>query len=222
LEAWLMGMLAANGHPDWDGEYRLWLFNSAFNVLHSGRDQETFTRYLHNLALYDEVRTMRVYAIQHLGLQREGGRLTGPLANEVRASLVQMSMLRDGGVAGMAVARLAEWNGHEAEMDSAVLTHAIAIAADPAQPVDTRVTALHAAGRDALALSRELATDATQPVILRKSAIACIGSHGGKEDFEKLEAISREHFRLAQATQPALRSIRTRLANPNPPTLAPF
>jgi hypothetical protein len=39
LEAWLMDMLQAKGHPEWDVNFRMWLFNSAFNVLHHGRDQ---------------------------------------------------------------------------------------------------------------------------------------------------------------------------------------
>lgn len=222
LEAWLMGMLTADGHPEWDTEYRLWLFNSAFNVLHFGHGQEAFTRYLHQLALHDDVRTMRVYAIQHLGLQREGGRLTGMLAKEVETSLHQMSMDRDGGVSGMAVARLAEWNGPENPINPEVLAQAMDLAADAALPMNVRVTALHAAGPEALALARELAVDATQPVILRKSAIACIGTYGSAEDFTQLEALGSENFRLAQASQPALRKIRDRLANPNPPALVPF
>jgi hypothetical protein len=222
LEAWLMDMLQAKGHPDWDVNFRMWLFNSAFNVFHHGQDQEAFTRYLHDLARHDEVRTIRIYAIQHLGIQRMNGRLSGILADEVRESLQEMSKLRDGGVAGMAVARLAEWNDPENMMDSEVLTQAIAIASDPSQPVDARVTALHAAGADALALSRELAKSTNEPVILRKSAIACIGNHGDAEDVAKLEILGRESSRIAQASQPALRKIRDRLTHPNPPVLVPF
>lgn len=222
LESWLMGMLKANGHPGWDTEYRLWLFNSAFNILHLGRDQEAFTHYLHHLMQHDDVRTMRIYAIQHLGLQREGGRLTGALADEVRASLHQFATKGDGSVAGMAVARLVEWDGKENPADPAVLTQAVKIAADPERPVDVRVTALHAAGSQALPMARELALDATQPVILRKSAIACIGSHGGPEDFPNLGTLSNENFRIAQASQPAIRKIRDRLTNPDPPLLVPF
>jgi hypothetical protein len=222
LEAWLMNMLHAKGHAEWDVNFRMWLFNSAFNVLHHGRDQEGFTRYLQDLALHDEVRTIRIYAIQHLGIQRMNGRLSGELADQVRASLHEMSKLRDGGIAGMAVARLAEWNGTEGTMDSEVVSHAIAIAADSSQPVDSRVTALHAAGPEALALSRKLATNPDEPVILRKSAIAAIGNYGDAEDFPQLEILGKESSRIAQASQPALRKIRGRLTNPNPPALIPF
>lgn len=222
LEAWLMSMLTTNGNPEWDIEYRLWLFNSAFNVLRFGRGQEAFTRYLQKLAIHDEERTMRLYAIQHLGLQRQEGRLSGALAEEIQATLHKFATGPDSEVAGSAVALLAVWDGPASPSDPAVLTQAVKIAADATRPVDVRVTALHAGGPEALELARELAVDATQPVILRKSAIACIGTYGSAEDFTQLEALGSENFRLAQASQPALRKIRDRLANPNPPALVPF
>lgn len=222
LEDWLMDMLTAHGHPEWDTEYRLWLFNSAFNVLHFGYGQEAFTRYLHQLALHDDVTTMRVYAIQHLGLQREDGRLSGMLAEQVRLSLHEMAKERDGGVAGMAIARLTEWNGSPDTAEAEDIAHALDLATDPTLPMNVRVTALNAAGPDALTLARKLAVDSTQPVILRKSAIACIGIHGGPEDIADLEQLRVENFRLAQASNPAIRKLRDRLTTPNPPVLLPF
>lgn len=222
VETWLMSMIAADGHPDWDTEYRLWLFNSAFNVLHLGRDQAAFTRILHKLALHDEVRTMRLYAVQHLGMQRDGGRLTGGLADEIRASLHDMSFGTEGELAGMAIARLAEWDGGEKPSDPEVLDQAARIAADAALPTDVRVSALHAAAARGLPVARKLAVDAAQPVILRKAAIAVIGIHGGETDFADLERLSGESSRLAQAASPALGSLRARLAGQNAQTLIPF
>lgn len=221
LETWLMDMLTANGHPDWDTEYRLWLFNSAFNVMHLGADQESFSRLLHKLALHDPVRTMRLYALQHIGLQRAGGRLTGPLAEEIHTSLNEFTFGSNGDVAGSAVTLLAEWNGPNSAAPE-VLDKAANIAADTDRPVDVRLSALHAAGSRALPLAREMAMDITAPVILRKSAISCIGRYGDAGDFAHLENLSGENIRLAQAAEPALRRIRDRLANPEPPALIPF
>jgi len=221
LEIWLLDMLEANGNPGWDAEYRLWLFNSAFNVLHFGRNQEAFTRLLQKLALHDEVRTMRLYALQHIGIQRERYNLDGPLAEGIHSMLGEMAVASDSSVAGSAIRLLAEWDGRDAASPQ-VLDTAVQIAADSTRPVDVRVTALHAADSQGLSLARQLAVDGTQPVILRKAAIACIGSHGGSEDFPDLEKLSGESSRIAQAARPALQSIRDRLANPDAPELVPF
>jgi hypothetical protein len=214
LETWLMDMLASNGHPDWDPEYRLWLFNSAFNVMHLGADQESFSRLLHKLALHDSFRTMRLYALQHIGLQRADGRLTGSLAEEIHTSLREFTTGSNGDVAGSAVTLLAEWDGSNTAAPD-VLDEASKIAADSGRPVDVRLSAFHAAGSRALPLARELAIDIKEPVILRKSAISCIGRYGVEADTAVLSDLAAENARLAQAAQPALLSIRRRSANPN-------
>jgi len=221
LETWLLEMLQANGNPGWDIEYRLWLYNSAFNVLHFGREQEAFTRLLRDFVLHSDVRTMRLYALQHIGLQRDRSHLNGALAEEIYAMLQELVSASNSGVAGSAIALLAAWDGRDAAAPE-VLENAVKIAAEGTRPVDVRVTALHTAASQGLPLARKLALDSAQPVILRKAAIACIGRHGGREDFPDLEKLSGENFRLAQASLPALRKIRDRLANPDSPELSPF
>lgn len=221
-ETTLLAMLRDNGHPAWDGEYRLWLFNSAFNVLQHSRDTTALAGILHDLATRDPDRTMRLYALQHIGSMRDNARLTGALADEILATLRQLAAAPDSEVAGTAVVLLASWHGADSPADSGVPGQAVAIAVDPGRPVDVRVSALHAAGAHALEDARRLAVDVSQPVILRKAAIACLGRHGDERDFPALETIRREHFRLAQAADPALRTIRHRLAAPDAPALVPF
>ena len=95
-EEWLLGMLKDGGHPEWDSGFRFWIFNSAFNNLQYGTDQETFTKLLKDLALNAPERTMRLYALQHLELQRTGGRLTGELAAGVESDLKDLAAAPDG------------------------------------------------------------------------------------------------------------------------------
>ncbi len=84
------------------------------------------------------------------------------------------------------------------------------------------ITALHAADAHALAAARDLAADLSQPVLLRKAAIALIGQHGGENDIASLETYAGENFRLAQAADPARTAIQHRLANPDAPKPVPF
>jgi hypothetical protein len=221
-EDWLFRMLENNGHAEWDQEYRFWLFNSAFNALHPGQRHGDLTRQLKRLALHDPERTMRLYAIQHLGVQRSAGNLTGALADEIHAMLGQIAAAPDGQESGAAVRLLAEWDGDETPVNPDVISQALDIAADDSRPVDVRVTALHAAGQDALPLARKLAGETDQHALVRKAAIASIGRHGGETDTEALRKLSAESSRLAQAAGPALLSIRKRIANPGAPAPVPF
>lgn len=221
-ETALLAMLRKNGHPSWDGEYRLWIFNSAFNVLQLTGDPEPLTHLLQNLALHDPHRTMRLYALQHIGLMRSSTRLTGAPAAEIHTTLEQLATAPESEVAGTAIALLAAWQGPQAPADPEVLAQAAHIAADADRAVDVRITALHAADAQALPTARQLAGDAAQHVLLRKAAIACIGRHGNEADFPVLEKLTQENSRLAQATDPALRAIRHRLTNPQTPALVPF
>lgn len=99
-----------------------------------------------------------------------------------------------------------------------------AIAADTARPIDVRVTALHAIGDDpgVLDLARAIAPDRSQPLLLRKTALNLIGRHGQKQDLEVLRLCSRESPRLAQAGDPAARSLQDRIAGHIPPVLQPY
>ena len=221
-EAWMLDMLRSGGHPQWAKDYKFWLFNSAFNTLHPGPRQEDLTRLLAHLAVHDPEQTMRLYALQHLEVQRTNGRLTGPLADEVHAILLQIAAAPDGQEAGLAIRFLAEWNGTDSPAQPDVISQALALAAADSRAVDVRVTALHAAGPAALPLARTLAADGGQPILLRKAAIACIGHHGSESDTADLRKLSAESSRLAQAADPAVHSIRHRTSRPNAPALVPF
>jgi hypothetical protein len=219
---WLLEMLRHGGHPVWDAEFRFWIFNSAFNTLQNGCNATVFAQLLMKLAHEDPHRTMRLYALQHIGLQRSAGRLTGELADGIEADLRVLAAAPDGEVAGTAIALLAEWGGENVPADIGILAHAVEIAADDSRPVDVRVTALHAAAAQALPLARKLAGNSKQPVLLRKAAIGCIGIYGGETDFPALETLSGESSRLAQAADPAMNSIRRRLSNPDALAPVPF
>lgn len=221
-ESWLLVRLAAKGHASWDPEFRFLFFNSAFNVLHLGSRQEELARLLAKLALESPEKTMRLYALQHIGVQRSIGHLTGPLADEVRATLHALAAQPASPVAGSALANLILWEGPETASCQTVVDLALKLAAEPACEVDVRVTALHTAGAAALPLARRLAADATQAVQLRKAAIARIGQHGEAADRVLLESLIAENFRIAQAAGPALRSMQQRLSKPQDATLIPF
>lgn len=219
-EKWLLTQIEDGAHPDWDIEYRLWLYNSAFNCLQRSTDIECFARLLQTLATEHPHRRMQLYALQHIGLLRENGRLTGPLAEEIHRDLEKLIDQPGHPVAGTAIALLIDWS--DAEPPANTIEHALKLAADPAVPVDVRVTALHAADHAALGLARELSRDTDQPIILRKAAIASLGRYGDRSDTPALEQFAAEHFRLAQAAKPALKAIDRRLTNPTPPDLTPF
>lgn len=221
-EAWMLDMLNSGGHPQWDKDYKFWLFNSAFNTLHPGPRQEDLTKLLTHLAVHDPEKTMRLYALQHLEVQHLAGRLTAPRAREIHTMLLQIAATPDGQEAGLAIRLLAQWDGAGPAIDPDVAIQAITLAADTSRALDARVTALHAAGPAGLALARELASDDTQPTLLRKASIALIGTHGSESDLAQLQKLSAESSRLAQAAEPATRTIRQRSATPHAPALIPF
>ena len=218
---WLLHALEAGGHPDWKPGYRQWFHNSAFNALHRSEDPQPLTRLLAQLAEKDPDPILRLYALQHIGTQRANGRLTGPSAGEIH-SLLRGLLGTDPATAGTVIDLLATWDGEENPADPEVRARAAAMAEDKSLATDVRVTALHTAGPDSLAPARRLAVDTTQPVILRKAAIACIGRHGGEADFADLKKLSGESSRLSQAANPALTAIRQRISNPDAPAPIPF
>ncbi|HEX5791081.1 MAG TPA: hypothetical protein VFY13_07995 [Luteolibacter sp.] len=216
-ENWFLAKLAANGHASWDSEFRFLFFNSAFNVLHLGSQQEELARLLVKLAVEAPEKTMRLYALQHIGVQRNIGHLTGPMADEVRATLHTLAAQPGSPVAGTALSNLTLWEGPETAPGQALIDLALKLAEEPTCEVDVRVTALHTAGAASLPLARRLAPDTKQPVQLRKAAIARIGQHGEAADCASLESLIAENFRIAQAAEPALRSLQQRSSNPQAP-----
>lgn len=221
-EGWMLDMLMAGGHPQWPKDYKFWLFNSAFNTLHPSSRQEDLSRLLMHLAAHDPEQTMRLYAIQHLEVQRAAGRLAESLAKEVRSLFLEIAAKPNGQEAGLAIRCLSEWNGSESTPDPDVISQALAFASSQSHAVDVRVSALHAAGMAALPLARTLATDIKQPLLVRKSAISCIGEYGSAADESDLEKLSTESSRLAQASSPALSVIRNRQSSPKKAQLKPF
>lgn len=219
---WLLEMAQSGGHPDWDIEARLWILNSAFNVLQLGRPDEQFSGLLMKLATEHPHKTMRLYALQHLDALRSIGKLTGSHAEEVRATLIEIANDPSSEVAGTALTTLITWNGPDRQPGPELIELALQFAADNERPDDIRATALHASGEDGLPLSRRLSTDLDQPIHIRKAAIACIGKHGGEEDIATLVQLEGEHFRITQATTPALKAIRHRATNPPPRQLISF
>lgn len=209
-EAWILSMLEKGGHPDWDIEAKLWIFNDCFAYLHLGKQHERLTAILQNLALKHEHITMRLYALQHIDIQRSVGNLTGPIADQTHEMLEQLAKESDGKVAGTAVVALANWDGPNVPPTEKLVQLAIQLAADPTRTVDVRITAIHSVGARTLEVSRSLATDLTQPVMVRKAAIACIGKHGTESDTATLQQLAKENFRIAQAAEPALEAIHNR------------
>lgn len=221
-EAYLLAMIEQGGHADWAPGFRQHLYNSAFNALHISPHIERFARLLHEMAICNPDKTLRLYALQHIGLMRQAGRLTGPPAREIHATLMDLAADSGEEVSGTAIALLVDWRSGQAPVDPQVIDLALDVAADAARSLDIRVTAIHAAGEDALLLARKLATDPTTPVLLRKAAIHRIGRHGDAGDFPELDKLRGESSRLAQAAGPALKAIRDRLANPEAPAPIPF
>ena len=207
-EDWILSMLEKDGHPDWDIEAKLWIFNDCFAYLHLGKQHERLTAVLQNLALRHEHNTMRLYALQHIDIQRSVGNLTGPVADQTHEMLEQLAKESDGKVAGAAVVALANWDGPNVPPSEHLVGLANRIAADTTRTIDVRVAAIHSVGARTLELSRTLATDLTQPVMVRKAAIAVIGQHGSESDTATLKQLAQENFRIAQAAEPALENIR--------------
>lgn len=207
-EAWLLSLIEQGGHVDWDIETQLWIFNNAFNYLHLGKDHAALTKHLQHLALKHSHKTMRLYAVQHLALQRSIGNLTGEAADESLGLLQQLIQNTDSEVAGSALVALVNWEGLESKPSEKLIVLANQLAGDSTRTVDIRVTAIHAVGEHTLSLARKLATDLAQPVQVRKAAIACIGQHGTESDTATLQQLAQENFRIAQAAEPALKNIR--------------
>jgi len=168
---------------------------------------------LQQLVVEHPHKTMRLYALQHIEIQRTIGNLTGPVADNARAALHQLAHEADGQVVGTALVALAEWDGLETPPSQELVELALVLAADIECAVDVRVTAIHAVGDRTLPLARTLASDTEQPVHVRKAAIACIGKYGTNEDTETLQQLASENFRIAQAAEPALKAIRHRETN---------
>ena len=218
---WLLDTLHAGGHPDWDPGYRQWFYNSAFNALHRSEASQPLTRLLAGLAEKDPDPILRLYALQHIGTQRANGRLSGPLALEIH-ELLRRLLGTDPATSGTVIDLLATWDGEGNSSDPASRARAAAMAEDRSLATDVRITALHTAGPESLAPARRLAVDTSEPVLLRKAAIACIGRHGGEADFADLKKLSGESSRLAQAADPALTAIQQRLSHPHAPEPIPF
>ncbi len=209
----LLEMMRDGRNPKWESGYRQHIFNSTFNALHLCAVGEPFTRILQDLTLHDADPVIRLYAMQHLGMQRSIGHLTGELADEIHSLMETLAKKSGEEVSGTAIQVLASWDGADnAENDPSTRQIALATASDSNRPVDIRVTAIHAAGSSVLPLARDLARNPSESVMLRKAAISQIGQHGDMQDVITLNTLAGESSRLAQAAEPALAEIRKRLS----------
>ncbi len=200
------------------------LFNSACNALATGRPapDEDLLSLLEHVAAADPRPILRLYALQHIGCHYAAA---APESRRRLRALVQR-MLADPSsqTAGTALVLWRSWEKTAGPGEITSFDLSRAIAADPGRPVDVRVAALHAVGDDpgVLELARALALNRAQPMILRKAALNLIGRHGVREDLETLRLCSREGSRLAQAGDPAARSLQDRLAGRPQPVLRPY
>ena len=200
------------------------LFNSACNALAAGSTvpDKALVALLERTAADDPRLVMRLYALQHLGLRYAA--CESPEQERIRTLVRGILADPQSPVAGTALVLCRLWETPDQPGQIPSLETARALAADPSRPVDVRVTALHAAGDDpgVLPLARTLAADSTQPVILRKSALYLIGRHGTTEDLALLRRCGGESSRLAQAGEPAARSLEDRLAGRPRPVFMPY
>jgi hypothetical protein len=222
----LLEMLShAEGHLDWSSGYRQHLFNSACNALRVSPLEATavaLARTLHAHATDHPDRILRLYALQHIDSLRKSGHLAGPLAGEIHATLHSLAATPENDIAGTAIQVLADWDGSTTDAPPAILELAAHAAADRSRPVDIRVSAIHTAGPSALEAARTIASDTTEPVILRKAAIARIALDGGNGDLPVLQSLRAESSRIAQAADPAIHHLQSRLRDPAKPAPVPY
>jgi hypothetical protein len=219
----VLAMLQSGGHVSWHLTYRQHIFNSAMNALHLCSTGETLTRQLFRLACNDADRTMRLYAMQHLGTQRRIGHLPdSPLATEIYTALNELAGQPNEESSGTALDLLTTWHGENSTITPTLVSLALSTAADAKRPTDVRVSALFAAGAASLDLARQLAADPTQPVLLRKSSLACIGEYGNEADIVMMRTFRDQSSRLAQAAEPAIAQLRKRQQPMSKPKRTPY
>ena len=170
----------------------------------------------------DSSLVLRLFALQHIGRHFD----TASQATQQRLRTLVRQLMNDPSsqTAGTALTLWREWEKSAGPSDLSSFDLSHGIAADHGRPVDVRVSALHAIGDDSrvLGLARTIAVDRSQPVILRKVALNLIGRHGDQEDLASLRQCSKESPRLAQAGEPAARSLENRLAGIATPVLRPY
>ena len=200
------------------------LFNCACNALAVGQTapDEPFIALLERIAVDDPSLVMRLYALQHLGVRYDTA--TAACQQRLRALVQRLLGTPDARTAGTALGLWRRWEKAAGPGGVSSLELSRAIAADPARPIDVRVSALHAMGDDpsVLDLARSIAPDLTQPAILRKAALNLIGRHGQAGDLAVLHQCSLESPRMAQAGKPAASALEGRLAGSSPPVLIPL
>lgn len=218
-EKLLLNTLRNDGHPEWSDGYRQHLFNSACNALRVQPSDggEALARILQSQAASHSDRVLRLYALQHLDSMRNSGQIPGPLGEKIHHDLQALATTPDSDVAGAALFTLHQWDGPASDESSASVVLAGEVAADRSRPVDVRVSAIHLAGSAALDPARTIAADISEPILLRKAAIARIGRHGDRTDLPILQSLRAESARLGQAAEPALKALQARLDDSGTP-----
>ena len=75
---------------------------------------------------------------------------------------------------------------------------------------------------EALAAAREIAVNAEESTTLRKACLYLIGELGSAGDRDLLNRCAMESIRMAQAANPALEALLSRIAGRAGPTLTPY
>ena len=176
---------------------------------------------------------LKDYAIQHLGswisadLSADEGETDLAVRKQILAFLAEATRLRDKSYAGTALYALdrAILKGGAAEEANPALAPikasfvaplqdaALALLRDSNASTLARISAFQIAlerqDARALALSRQIATDASAPPMLRASAIACLGRIGAPSDIDVLAPIARNctDTRLLGALKPAMENL---------------
>ncbi len=177
---------------------------------------------LGRLAVSDPDPVMRMYALQHISMWVP----EEPEAENRAAMIALLKRLAespDDPLAGSAVLFLDDLsrNPNLADVEkvsgTVIETQALRLAEDAKTKPDVRITALHTCAArgliEAAPAARRIAADPSLMIPLRKAAIYSLGQMGSAEDQAFIESLSKTSEVLTEATIPALKSLRRRIAS---------
>lgn len=187
-----------------------WLTDAVFTLLRNdGGDDARYVKQLESMFRnLSGDPFIRDYAVQHLGHLLKAGHDPSEILPVMRAAVAETGNT----IAGSALLALDQ--NYPGDQETAEL--AFRLASDPATHLASRVTALQVTASqqmtEALPLVLGIANDSSQPVPLRLSAIAALGTLGGNQHQGALNILSRSRNHLIRA---ASNSALQRLAQKN-------
>ncbi len=177
---------------------------------------------LRHMVVEDPDPVMRMYALQHLSMWVP----EEPVAENRAAMIALLKRLAEtpgDPLAGSAVLFLDDLsrNPNLADVEkvsgTVIETQALRLAEDAKSKPDVRITALHTCAArglsDAAPAARRIAADNSLMIPLRKAAIYSLGQLGSAEDQAFIESLGKTSEVLTEATIPALKSLRRRIAS---------